>query len=110
MTLPKDKSASFIIRIWREGGGSATEKVEWRGSIEQVQSGEKRYFQDLRFIQTFMTPFIEAMGIETPEHFWELMADPSMVPPVEELAVEDAVTKSGHVAAAKKSRNESSKS
>lgn len=110
MTLPKEKSASFIIRIWREGGGSATEKVEWRGSIEQVQTGEKRYFQDLRFIQTFMKPCIEAMGIETPEHFWELMAEPSMVPTVEDLVVEDAVTKSGDVAAAKKSQNESSKS
>ncbi len=92
MSLSEEKSSSFIVRVWREGG--STTKVEWRGSIEHVQTGKKSYFQDLKSIQTFMKPYLAAIGIETPEHFWELMTDPSMQPLVENLdAKSDSVTK-----------------
>ena len=78
MALSEEKSASFIIRVWREGGHKAGDTAEWRGSIEQIESGEKSYFNDLGKIPNFMKPYIEAIGISTPENFWELIADSDM--------------------------------
>ncbi|WP_196137474.1 hypothetical protein [Aliikangiella sp. G2MR2-5] len=78
MALTDEKSASFIIRVWREGGQSSGEKAEWRGSIEQIETGEKSYFCELGKIPKFMKPFIEAIGISTPESFWEVITDSDM--------------------------------
>lgn len=33
------KGASFLVRIWKE-----TEKTEWRGQIEHIQTGRKTSF------------------------------------------------------------------
>ncbi|MCW8880539.1 MAG: hypothetical protein OQK04_05420 [Kangiellaceae bacterium] len=78
MALSEEKSASFIIRVWREGGRAAGDKAEWRGSIEQIETGEKSYFHELGKIPKFMKPYIEAIGISTPENFWELITDSDM--------------------------------
>ncbi|TQV85966.1 hypothetical protein [Aliikangiella coralliicola] len=92
MTLSDEKSTSFIVRIWREGGNTAKEQVDWRGSIEQVQSGEKTYFQDLRCIQTFMKPYIEALGIESLANFWDLMNESSIDPQTNGQRLDNNVT------------------
>lgn len=76
----EEQSASFIVRIWKERESTATEEFAWRGSIEQVQTGEKKYFHDLRYIQTFMKPFMEDIGVKTSGNFWELMSDSVMAP------------------------------
>jgi hypothetical protein len=34
----------LVIRLWREEGNG---KPVWRGSVTDVQTGEKRYFQSL---------------------------------------------------------------
>ena len=78
--IDTEESTSFIVRIWCEGAEDETGGSQWRGSIEQVQSNEKSYFRDLRFIQVFMKPYIEALGIKTSRHFWEMMSDSSILP------------------------------
>lgn len=73
MSLLEDHSASFIVRIWRERGEGPTVCQEWRGAIEHVQSGERKFFRDLGSIAKFMQPHLEQLGIEAPLRFWELM-------------------------------------
>jgi hypothetical protein len=43
-TSPSLTSHLFTVRIWREelGGG----RIEWRGKVQYVLSGEARYFRE----------------------------------------------------------------
>jgi hypothetical protein len=45
---------SFVIRMWRENHDEDGEMVEWRGWIDHVQSGERRYFRDIPQINDFI--------------------------------------------------------
>jgi len=80
MPLSDENSVSFIVRIWSEGTSTDSGASEWRGSIEQVESGEKSYFHDLRTFQMLMRPYFDNLGIKTPDAFWEQMAEPAMDP------------------------------
>lgn len=42
-----DDTHSFIVRIWHEGKDLAGHVTTWRGFIEHVGEGERRYFVDL---------------------------------------------------------------
>jgi hypothetical protein len=53
---------SFILRTWREPLGAGT--AEWRGSIEQVSTGEIHYFRDWPELLACLI----AMLPESPEH------------------------------------------
>jgi hypothetical protein len=40
------KIFSFILHLWKEQSGS--NRLVWRGSLTDVQSGERRHFQSLK--------------------------------------------------------------
>jgi hypothetical protein len=42
-----DDTHSFILRIWHEGKDRTGQVTAWRGFIEHVGAGERRYFVDL---------------------------------------------------------------
>ena len=64
MSLLGDRSASFIIRIWRERGEGPRDLTDWRGSIECVDGGERAYFRDLNVMRTFLNTHLRRIGIE----------------------------------------------
>jgi hypothetical protein len=64
MSLLGDRSASFIVRIWRERGEGLDATAEWRGSIEWVDGGEKVYFRDLDVIGSFLQTHLQRIGID----------------------------------------------
>lgn len=74
MSLLGDRSASFIIRIWREPGELEDAGSEWRGSIEHVGSGRRQFFRELDVILNFLRPHLEALGIDADQRFWEQIA------------------------------------
>lgn len=51
---------SFVVRIWYEGTDPSSQQPLWRGSIEHVGAGQKRYFVNLddisRYIQEHVGP------------------------------------------------------
>lgn len=53
MPLLEDRTAAFIVRQWCERGRSGTAQV-WRGSIEHVETGERRFFQQYDALVSFM--------------------------------------------------------
>jgi hypothetical protein len=63
MSLLGDRSASFIIRIWREERDGANRELVWRGSIENVRSDDKVYFKELAVIEEFLKTQLRAIGI-----------------------------------------------
>jgi hypothetical protein len=64
MSLLGDRSASFIIRIWREERDGADRELVWRGSIENVRSDDKIYFKELAVIEEFIKTHLRAIGID----------------------------------------------
>jgi hypothetical protein len=54
---------SFIVKVWLEETVEEAGRAKWRGHITHVPSGEKRYLEDLDEITTFITPYLEEMGV-----------------------------------------------
>jgi hypothetical protein len=44
---------SFVVRLWYEPGGADT-SGQWRGSVEHVPSGQRRYFIALGDLTEFV--------------------------------------------------------
>jgi hypothetical protein len=46
------RSELFTLRVWREDLGEG--RVEWRGKVQHVMSGETRYFRDWQTLVAFI--------------------------------------------------------
>ncbi len=57
-TPPEDRHL-FIVRVWREGSQSAP-GGQWRGSVEQVPSGQRIHFVSLDTLTEFISKFLNA--------------------------------------------------
>ena len=72
MSLLGERSASFIVRIWREQGEYETSAPEWRGMAEHIGSNKRpHYFRDFGGLLDFLRPHLEAIGIRPEQRFWE---------------------------------------
>jgi hypothetical protein len=58
----KSPSHSFIIRIWWEQRENTADAPVWRGVIEHISSGEKRYFIKLEEIIPFILHHINSIN------------------------------------------------
>ncbi len=61
----------FILRIWREPREIEGAELEWRGVIEHVPTGERRYFNELNDVVDFLRPYLQQMG-HKPVFYWRL--------------------------------------
>ena len=67
MELLKEKSHTFILRIWIEPREIEGAVAEWRGVVEHVDSGQRKYLNNLDQILAFITPYLREMGIKVPK-------------------------------------------
>jgi len=51
---------AFVVKIWLERREIAGAPAEWRGRIDHVQSGGRRYIRDLSDIMRFIQSFLES--------------------------------------------------
>lgn len=56
---------SFIVKIWLEKREHTAKPVMWRGNITHVASGQREYLHNLESISTFITGYLEEMGVGT---------------------------------------------
>ena len=54
---------SFIVKVWLEENSNEEGVPTWHGHITHVPGGAQRYIRDLREIETFVEPYLKAMGI-----------------------------------------------
>jgi hypothetical protein len=59
---PQIDSQSFLIRIWREAGGTAGRNF-WRGHITRIGSEERKYVQSFEELAEYIGQFLPAMGV-----------------------------------------------
>jgi len=52
--MPGNIARSFLIRIWIEPREFPNASFEWRGMIQDVMSGERRYFKKFDEMVTFV--------------------------------------------------------
>lgn len=81
MALLEDRTAAFIVRVWRERGDGDAAVVEWRGSVEHVQSGQRAFFRNLDAVLEFVRPHLEGIGIDAQQRFWERIGSALDDPP-----------------------------
>jgi hypothetical protein len=59
------RSHLFTVRVWREDLGQG--QTEWRGEVQDVVSGEVRYFRDWLTLATLLQAMLaEQEGSELP--------------------------------------------
>ena len=46
MDLPEEDTHAFLVRLWLEPREVEGAAPEWRGMIEHIESGERRYFRE----------------------------------------------------------------
>jgi hypothetical protein len=63
MTLQQRKYVSFFIRIWEEPREMEDENPEWRGSVENVQTGQKNYFKGMENLVGFIREQCNGFGV-----------------------------------------------
>lgn len=54
----------FIVRVWCERREITDAKHVWRGVIEHVPSGERRYLTELEVISAFIATYLNQMGVK----------------------------------------------
>ena len=58
VTVPHNAATcTLIVRLWPERGDEG--RVVWRGSIDVVQTGERRYFQSLEALPELIRQAVE---------------------------------------------------
>lgn len=81
MALLEDRTAVFIVRVWCERGDGDTAVIEWRGSVEHIQSGQRAFFRNLDAVIEFVRPHLEGIGIDAQQRFWERISSALDDPP-----------------------------
>ena len=65
--MAKDRTHVFVVRLWQEPREIEGAPPEWRGMIEHVSSGDRRYFRELEDITSIIPTYIELMLDEDTE-------------------------------------------
>jgi hypothetical protein len=60
--LSPERSQLFLLRLWIEELGRG--KMDWRGKIQHVNSGEVRYFHDWPTLEVFIEDLLHRSGTE----------------------------------------------
>ena len=63
MASLQEKDQTFIVRLWLEPSDGDDSGPQWRGVIENVQNGKRRYLKDFNEITAFIVPYLEKMGV-----------------------------------------------
>ena len=61
---PARTSHLFMLRLWPEELGSG--QVDWRGSVQHVNSGEVRYFRSWPTFEAFVDELLRGTDAEGP--------------------------------------------
>lgn len=60
----------FLVRLWCEDREIEQATPEFRGLIEHVASGDRRYLNELRTIPLFIAAYLQEMGIDL-DPYWQ---------------------------------------
>ena len=71
MSLSKDNTHVFIVRIWWEPREIEGAIPKWRGMIEHVPGDKRRYLEDLDEIIAFISPYVGQTGTK-PSIRWHM--------------------------------------
>jgi hypothetical protein len=61
VTTKRQKSVSFIVRLWIDGG--QVRNSGWRGCVEAVNTEEKVYFDNLPDLRQFLEIELRKLGV-----------------------------------------------
>ena len=59
---PAHSSHLFMLRLWPEDLGDG--QIDWRGSVQHVNSGETRYFRDWPALEAFVEGLLRSSDLQ----------------------------------------------
>jgi hypothetical protein len=59
----ESETRTFVLRIWREETAGEDGAARWRGHMTDVESGDKRYVQDLDGVVAFLMQHLQPWGV-----------------------------------------------
>lgn len=62
---------SFIVKVWLADPDRGSDRLEWRGRVIHVPSGEGRHFVRLAELRAFIMPYLHRLGVR-PTLRWRL--------------------------------------
>jgi len=57
---PPSRTHLFTVRVWREDLGEG--QTEWRGEVQEVVSGEMRYFREWQTLPALVQAMLPKQG------------------------------------------------
>ena len=63
---------SFVIKIWLEETQEEVDSPSWRGHITHVPSKQRRYVENLDGVSSFVSIYLEKMGIKASESWQDI--------------------------------------
>lgn len=66
MSSLDERSHTFVVRIWEERRDLANATPTWRGRVDEVRTGSRRYFTTLEDLVTFLSSQ-SGMVVSAPE-------------------------------------------
>ena len=63
MASPDKETHAFVLRFWREPRTLKGSEPIWRGVIEHVPSGQRRYEKDLNELMLFVIYHLQKIGV-----------------------------------------------
>jgi hypothetical protein len=60
MSPPDEKTHVFIVRLWLEAREIEGAETLWRGVVEHVSSGQRRYVDNLDEIPAFIAGYLRS--------------------------------------------------
>lgn len=61
--------ASFLVRVRQEPEGTGNRNSQWRGSVENIQNGQKGHFTDMEALIRFIQEVSEEQGISLEKEY-----------------------------------------
>ena len=55
MSSLDERSHTFVVRIWEERRDLANATPTWRGRVDEVRTGARRYFTTLEDLMTYLS-------------------------------------------------------
>lgn len=71
MIPPEENTQAFLVRIWSEPREIEHARPEWRGMVEHIPSGQRRYVKSLDELAAFIASYLASMGVKL-EAYWRL--------------------------------------
>ena len=69
----EETTRTFVLRVWKESREIKGASPTWRGMIQHVSTGERRYFADAGELTRYLERHLDELGFRAQRRIWRLV-------------------------------------